>query len=75
MKLRDKDVENLIRWLSERRDELKENIKESFVSLKNDLKRENWEVSVVDCENLIEDLVELSIVELFLEKIKDLVET
>jgi len=75
MKLRDKDVENLIRWLNERRDELKENIKESFVSLKNDLKRENWEVSVVDCENLIEDLVELSIVELFLEKIKDLVET
>ena len=75
MKLRDKDVENLIRWLDERRDELKENIKESFVSLKNDLKRENWEVSVVDCENLIEDLVELSIVELFLEKIKDLVET
>ena len=75
MKLRDKDVENLIRWLGERRDELKENIKESFVSLKNDLKRENWEVSVVDCENLIEDLVELSIVELFLEKIKDLVET
>ena len=75
MKLRDKDVENLIRWLGERRDELKDSIKETFVSLKNRLKKEDWGVCIVDCETLIELLTDLATTELFLEKIKDLVET
>ena len=74
MKLRDKDVENLIRWLGERRDELKDSIKETFVSLKNRLKREDWDVSIVDCETLIELLTDLATTELVLEKIKNLVE-
>jgi len=75
MRLRDKDVENLIRWLDERRDELKDSIKETFVSLKNRLKREDWDVSIVDCETLIELLTDLATTELVLEKIKNLVET
>jgi len=74
MKLKCKDIETIIRWLEERRSVLKESIKETFVSLKNSLKVNNWDVAIVDCETLIECLTDLATVEIVLDKIKAVVE-
>ena len=72
--MKDEDVETIIRWLEKRRDELKESIKETFVSLKNRLKMNDWDVAMVDCETLVETLSELNAIELTLDKIKVVIE-
>ena len=74
MKLKDKDLELLIRELERKIDETRNAIRTSFADLKAQLRKNDWWTSTVTCEDLIENLTEMRMLEEILEKIKDKVE-
>ncbi len=70
MKIKDEDVEEIIKLLEKKREELKKWVRVAFGELKYFLKREDWHLAVLNCEDMLEDLSALETVEEILEKVK-----
>jgi len=74
MKIKDRDLERLLRNMEEKIEELKDSLRDSFVSLKRMLRRNDWWGVIADAESIIEDASELKTLEDIYKAIKERVE-
>lgn len=74
MKIRDKDLEQLLRKIEKEMEELKDSLRDSFLSLKKGLKRNDWWRVTVDAEDIIEDASQLQMLEDVYRAIKEKIE-
>jgi len=74
MKIKDRDLERMLRNMEEKIEELKDSLRDSFVSLKRMLRRSDWWGVIADAENIIEDASELKTLEDIYKAIKERVE-
>ena len=74
MKIKDRDLERLLRNMEEKIEELKDSLRDSFVSLKRMLRRSDWWGAIADAESIIEDASELKTLEDIYKAIKERLE-
>ena len=74
MKIRDKDLEQLLRKIEKEMEELKDSLRDSFLSLKKGLKRNDWWRVTVDAEDIMEDASQLQMLEDVYRAIKEKIE-
>ena len=74
VKIRDKDLEQLLRKIEKEMEELKDSLRDSFLSLKKGLKRNDWWRVTVDAEDIIEDASQLQMLEDVYRAIKEKIE-
>jgi len=74
VKIKDKDIELLLRELEKEMDELEEGIRRILSNLKRELRKNDWWGAMCSCEDLLESLGEMRMLEKFYDKLKFKVE-
>ena len=74
MKIKDRDLEAIMRWIKGEKHELEDSLRGSFYALKENLKRSDWWGVSVEAEDLFEDALKLMELEIIEDKIEEKVE-